>query len=85
MSFCTLGKKHAGEAVLRLRPPPQVFCEALALALEIPPDDFRLGRTKMFFRAGAGAKLEELMAMEDTEAISILMAKSEYSSYGRRR
>ena len=40
------------EFVQKLEPP--FFCEALALALEIPPNSFQLGRTKIFFKAGKG-------------------------------
>ena len=45
---------HCGDEIKRLRVPPPIFSEALALALDIPPTDFKLGKSKLFFKAGAG-------------------------------
>ena len=69
---------HCGPTIQRLRVPPPIFCEALALALEIPPADFQLGRTRLFFRAGAGEILEQLTSSQDSrELVARLMDKSE--------
>ncbi|KOO21906.1 myosin family protein with dil domain [Chrysochromulina tobinii] len=59
--------------VRKLEPP--LFCEALALALEISNKHFALGRTKIFFKAGKGQVLEELAERDLTEVIPVLVAK----------
>ena len=69
--------EHCGELIERIKPPPTLFCEALVLAMDIPADDFKLGRRKMFFKAGAGAVLESLQGQDMKEVIPQLMAKSE--------
>ena len=43
--------------------PPAEFCEAVALACEVPPADYALGATRLFLRPGAGAFFEELSEM----------------------
>ena len=48
--------QHMPDFVRALEPP--LFCEALSLALEIPPSGYQLGRTKIFFKAGKGQILE---------------------------
>ena len=62
---------HMPDFVQKLE--PDLFCEALALALEITSKDFQLGRTKIFFRAGKGQVLEELAERDLSEVIPILM------------
>ena len=59
--------------VRKLEPP--LFCEALALALEIPSNDMALGRTKIFFKAGKGQVLEELAERDLSEVIPMLIEK----------
>ena len=61
------------EFVRKLEPP--LFCEALALALEIPSNSFALGRTKIFFKAGKGQVLEELAERDLSEVIPMLIEK----------
>jgi len=39
---------------------PQSFCEALLMAIDVPRRDFQLGITRVFFRAGRLALLDEL-------------------------
>ena len=59
--------------VRKLEPP--LFCEALALALDIPSASFALGRTKIFFKAGKGQVLEELAERDLSEVIPMLVEK----------
>ena len=59
--------------VQRLDPP--MFCEALALALDIPSASFQLGRSKIFFKAGKGQVLEELAERDLSEVIPMLVEK----------
>jgi len=54
---------------------PPLFCEALALALDIDPTSFQLGRSKIFFRAGKGQVLEELAERDMSEVIPMLLEK----------
>ena len=61
------------EFVRKLDPP--LFCEALALALDIPSNSFALGRTKIFFKAGKGQVLEELAERDLSEVIPMLIEK----------
>ena len=69
--------EHTGAAIKRLRLPPSVFCEALVLALDIKRDAFKLGRSKLFFEAGAGKVLEQMTEQSSAEAVATLMERSE--------
>ena len=40
--------------------PPSQFCEAILLALELDPTQYALGVTRVFFKAGQLAFLEQL-------------------------
>ena len=59
--------------VQKLEPP--LFCEALALALDIPSSSFQLGRSRMFFKAGKGQVMEELADRDLEEVVPLLLAK----------
>ena len=61
------------EFVRKLEPP--LFCEALALALDIHSTSFALGRSKIFFKAGKGQVLEELADRDLSEVIPMLVEK----------
>ena len=61
------------EFVAKLEPP--LFCEALALALDIDTTSMALGRTKIFFKAGKGQVLEELAERDLSEVIPMLVEK----------
>ena len=65
--------QHMPDFVRALEPP--LFCEALSLALEIPPSGYQLGRTKIFFKAGKGQVLEELAERDLSEVIPLLVEK----------
>jgi len=64
---------HMPDFVQRLDPP--LFCEALALALDIDFSHFQLGRSKIFFKAGKGQVLEELAERDLSEVIPVLLEK----------
>ena len=55
--------------------PPAEFCEAVALACEVPPADYALGATRLFLRPGAGAFFEELSEMSIDVASQTLLAR----------
>ena len=65
--------QHMPDFVRALEPP--LFCEALSLALEIPPSGYQLGRTKIFFKAGKGQILEELAERDISEVVPMLIEK----------
>ena len=74
--YDSIYSRYAGQMpdfVRKLEPP--LFCEALALALDIPSASFALGRTKIFFKAGKGQVLEELAERDLSEVIPMLVEK----------
>mmetsp|Transcript_86586 Transcript_86586/g.259849 ORF Transcript_86586/g.259849 Transcript_86586/m.259849 type:complete len:796 (+) Transcript_86586:74-2461(+) len=51
---------------------PAAFCEAVALACEVSNQDYALGLTKLFLKAGCGTFLEELAAMDVSVVVPLL-------------
>ena len=61
---------------VRALPPPD-FCEVIAAVCDIGKDQYALGITRMFFRLGSAAVLEELQDADPEEMKPILLAKLE--------
>ena len=53
------------------------FCEVLCAVAELSPEDYRLGVSKIFLRAGRGQFLEELGEKPAEEVLPVLRAKLE--------
>ena len=54
---------------------PPFFTEMIALACDVDDDDYQLGKSKIFFRPGKGAFLEELANMDMSEVVPMLVEK----------
>ena len=52
---------------------PAAFCEAIALACEVSPQDYALGLSKLFLKAGEGSFLEELSTMDPQAVVPMLL------------
>eukprot|EP00741_Cyanophora_paradoxa_P012596 tig00020614_g12171.t1 len=61
------------EAIRRLDAPH--FCEAFLMALEFKETDFQIGLTKVFFRSGKLAELDEVIGTEDQKVPDHIIAK----------
>ena len=66
-------KEHMPDFVQALD--PSFFTEAIALACDVSEADYQLGASKIFFRPGKGAFLEELKDRDMTEVVPMLLAK----------
>ena len=66
-------KDHMPDFVQALDPP--FFTEMIALACDVDDDDYQLGKSKIFFRPGKGAFLEELANMDMSEVVPMLVEK----------
>ena len=51
---------------------PAAFCEAVALACEVSTNDYALGSTKLFLKAGCGTFLEDLAGMDPAVVAPLL-------------
>ena len=77
------GRYAEGMPPVLAKLPPRDFCEAVALVCEVAPQDMHLGTTRLFLRGGKGDFLEDLAAMDLSEAMPLLLKKIE--SMNRRR
>ena len=66
-------KEHMPDFVQALD--PSFFTEAIALACDVAEADYQLGASKIFFRPGKGAFLEELKDKDMTEVVPMLLEK----------